>query len=199
MPGQGACAGASERRTALERGNGGCQLLLSLWIDDRVGAQVHILSRPHGANDPVCHDVHYVEILVGITMVNIVMGMHELKRLGTLNPAVAWDVHTIVNVFVQGIIEGQGKEPTNTDGPAKRPAEAEEEGEMQPDEQWRIPPRKGDLFGVNSRLDMVGGVSPEEPMVDGGRGLGMNRVGSGCASNTCAVPIQKSWNTERVQ
>ena len=70
---------------------------------------------------------------------------------------------------------------------------------MQPDEQWRIPPRKGDLFGINPRLNMIGGVSPEEPMVDEGREPGMSRVRSGCASNTCAVPIQKSWNTERVR
>ena len=61
-------------------------------------------------------------------MVNIVMGMHESKRLGAFDPAVAWDMHTIVNILVQGIIEGQGKEPPNTDGPAKCPAEAEEEG-----------------------------------------------------------------------
>ena len=104
-------------------------------------------------------------------MVNIVMGLHELKCLGAFNPAVARDVHTIVNVFVQGIIESQSQDPTNTDGPAKRPAEAEQEGQMQPDEQRRIPPRKGDLLGIDPRLDMVGGVSPEEPMVDKGVSL----------------------------
>lgn len=104
-------------------------------------------------------------------MVNIVMGMYESKRLGAFDPAVAWDVHTIVNILVQGIIEGEGQEPTNTDGPAKHPTEAEEERQMQPDEQRRIPPRKSDLFGINPRLDMVGRVSPEEPMVDEGVGL----------------------------
>ena len=104
-------------------------------------------------------------------MMSIVMGLHELKGLGAFNPAVARDMHTIVNVFIQDIIGCQGQDPANTDGPAKRPAEAEQKGQMQPDEQGRIPPRKGDLFGINSRLDMVGGVSPEEPMVDESVGL----------------------------